>query len=70
MPLNWMQRFLLVYSGLVTVAFCIGAYFSFEHRSGYATFDRIRVHRIDIVEPNGTPRLILSNRAAYPTSGP
>jgi hypothetical protein len=68
MPLNWMQRFLLVYSGLVTVAFCIGAYFSFEHRSGYATFDRIRVHRIDIVEPNGTPRLILANRAAYPGS--
>jgi hypothetical protein len=29
---------------------------------------RIRVHRVDIVEPDGTPRLILSNRTAYPGS--
>jgi len=65
---HWTHRFLVVYSGLLTLAFVIGAYFAFDHRSGYATFDRIRVHRIDIVEPDGTPRLILSDRAAYPGS--
>jgi hypothetical protein len=66
--MRWTHRFLVIYSGLLTVAFLIGVYFAFDHRSGYATFDRIRVHRIDIVEPEGTPRLILSNRAAYPGS--
>ena len=68
MPLHWTHRFLVIYSGLLTVAFVIGAYFAFDHAGRPATFDRIRVHRIDIVEPDGTPRLILSNRASYPGS--
>jgi hypothetical protein len=66
--MHWTHRFLVIYSGLLTLAFCIGAYFAFDHHNGNATFDRIRVHRIDIVEPDGTPRLILSNRVAYPGS--
>jgi hypothetical protein len=68
MPSHWTHRFLAIYSGLLTVAFGICLYVAFDHRGDSATFDRIRVHRIDIVEPNGTPRLILSNRAAYPGS--
>jgi hypothetical protein len=31
-------------------------------------FDRIRVHRIDVVEPDGTPRLIIADRTEYPGS--
>jgi hypothetical protein len=68
MPVHWTTRFLVIYSGLLTVLFVVGAYFAFDHGGRTATFDRIRVHRIDIVEPDGTPRLILSNRAAYPGS--
>ena len=68
MSSHWTHRFLVIYSGLLTVAFGICLYVAFGHRGDSATFDRIRVHRIDIVEPNGTPRLILSNRAAYPGS--
>src|ERR1700723_1106573 len=68
MPMQFTQRFLVIYSGLLTVAFVVGAYFAFDHHGSTATFDRIRVHRIDIVEPDGTPRLILSNRASYPGS--
>jgi hypothetical protein len=30
------------------------------------TFDRLTVHRIDVVEPNGKPRVILSNADKYP----
>jgi hypothetical protein len=33
-----------------------------------ADFDRIRAHRIDLVEPDGTLRLILSNRSDFPGS--
>ncbi len=66
--MHFTHRFLVIYSGLLTVAFAIGAYFAFDQYRRPATFDRIRVHRIDIVEPDGTPRLILSNRASYPGS--
>lgn len=31
-----------------------------------ATFDQITVHRINVVEPDGTPRMIISNHAAFP----
>ena len=36
--------------------------------SKYIDFDRIRVHRIDVIEPDGTPRLIIANKADYPGS--
>jgi len=68
MAIHWTHRFLVVYSGLLTVAFLIGAYFVFDHHESTATFDRILVHRIDIIEPDGMPRLILSNRAFFPGS--
>ena len=66
------QRFLLAYSATVSLAFILTVYFGFVvpvHGSSRTTeFDRIRVHRIDIVEPDGTERLILSNRSDYPGS--
>jgi hypothetical protein len=65
-------RFLVVYSALVTLAFAItvGMGFTGSARGSgkIAEFDRIRVHRIDVVEPDGTPRLILADRAEYPGS--
>jgi hypothetical protein len=66
--MHWTHRFLVIYSGLLTVALFIVAYFAFDHHESTATFDHIRVHRIDIVEPDGTPRLILSNRVSFPGS--
>lgn len=65
-------RFLVAYSAVVTAAFMLTVYFGFiqpVHGAPRVTdFDRIRVHRVDIVEPDGTERLILSNRADYPGS--
>ena len=65
-------RFLVIYSGVVTLAFILTVYFGFIHpvhsTSRVADFDRIRAHRIDLVEPDGTERLILSNRSDYPGS--
>ncbi len=65
-------RFLVVYSSLVTLAFAVTVAMSFvgsARGSGkIAEFDRVRVHRIDVVEPDGTPRLIIADRAEYPGS--
>lgn len=57
---NW---FLAIYSGVLTVLFLGGAVYGNEKR---AVMDEITVQRINIVEPNGTPRLIISNHAKLP----
>lgn len=65
-------RFLVAYSAIVTLAFMLTVYAGFirtiHGASKIAEFDRIQAHRIDLVEPDGTERLILSNRADYPGS--
>lgn len=75
-------KFLAIYSGVLTVAFVITVVFAAAHGAfslravsaagqdtlHNADFDQISVHRIDIVEPNGVPRLILSDKAEFPGS--
>jgi hypothetical protein len=58
---NW---FLSVYAGLLTLIFLGGAVYGNEKRTN--TADEITVQRINIVEPDGTPRLIISNHAKLP----
>jgi len=58
-------RFLAVYSGLLTVAFTavvLFGVFSLRNR----TFGTVTARRINIVEPDGTVRLTISNRADFP----
>jgi hypothetical protein len=63
-------RFLSVYSAGITAVFAATVYFGFirsvHGAANVASFDRIIVHRIDVVEPDGTPRLFLSDRAEFP----
>jgi hypothetical protein len=65
-------QFLVVYSATITVVFlattCINFARPVHGAAKTVDFDRIQVHRIDILEPDGTPRLILSDRAEYPGS--
>ena len=65
-------RFLVIYSAVVTLAFMLTVYVGFVRpvrgASRVTDFDRIRAHRIDLVEPDGTERLILSNRTDNPGS--
>jgi hypothetical protein len=65
-------RFLVFYSAIVTTALAVIAGTGFIETARGNTkvteFDRLRVHRIDVVEPDGTPRLIISSRAEYPGS--
>lgn len=60
------QRFLAVYSGVVTAAFAATVLMGARTAAKSVEFDRIRVHRIDVVEPDGTERLAISNKDAFP----
>jgi len=58
-------RFLAVYSGVLTLAFAGTVLFGvLSVRS--RTFGTITARRINIVEPDGTVRLTISNRADFP----
>ena len=58
-------RFLVIYSAVVTIAFAVTLLCGFAAGRNQ-TFDVLTVHRIDFVEPDGTPRLIISNREQFP----
>src|SRR5258708_8635655 len=58
-------RFLAIYSGVLTLVFAVTV------RRGFAmmrnpNFGIITTRRINIVEPDGTVRLTISNRADFP----
>jgi hypothetical protein len=60
-----LQKFLLIYSAVVSTALLcvilVGA-----KKPQTAELDELRVHRIDIVEPDGTLRMVLSNKSRLP----
>ena len=59
------RRFLAIYSGVLTLVFAIMVVCGFAAPRD-ATFDQITVRRINFVEPDGAPRLIISDRAEFP----
>ena len=79
MRLSSLPYFLRIYSGLLTVAFVLTVSLglargdfalnrvsaSEQQNSQHPFFDQITVHRINVVEPDGTPRLIISNKAEF-----
>jgi hypothetical protein len=61
------QRFLVVYSGVLTAAFAFVVLTGAASiRKGKASFDEITVQRINVVEPDGTLRMVVSNHARLP----
>src|SRR5262249_45225146 len=58
-------RFLAIYSGIVSIAFVATLLYG-ASKPRNQNFDRITVHRMDVVEPDGTVRLTISNRADFP----
>lgn len=56
--------FLSVYAGLLTLIVGGSAIYGNERRT--ITADEITVQRINVVEPDGTPRLVISNHARLP----
>jgi hypothetical protein len=64
--LQFGQRFLVIYSGLLTLALASIVLLGMGPAKGKTAFDEIDVYRINVVEPDGTLRMILSNHARLP----
>jgi hypothetical protein len=59
------NRLLAVYSGVLTLAVAV-ALLTGAARPRNASFSTIDVQRINVVEPDGTVRLVLSSKALFP----
>jgi hypothetical protein len=67
-------HFLMYYSAIVTAAFIFTVWHGVRVEAAqsagrdwsHADFDQLTVHRINIVEPDGKPRMIISDRAQFP----
>jgi hypothetical protein len=59
-----MQRGLLIYSSFVSTALL--AVLLMGAKARVSDFDEIRVHRLNIVEPDGTLRMVISNKDRLP----
>lgn len=59
------QRLLLVYSGILTAVLAV-VLLTGAASSKKTSFDEIDVKRVNIVEPDGTVRLVISNKALFP----
>ena len=60
------QRFLAIYSGILTVTFAITVLGGFAADRKKSSFEEIDAQRINLVEPDGTLRMILSDKALWP----
>ena len=60
------RRFLAIYSGCLTLIFAVTVLAGFARPWWSATYDQITVRRINVVEPDGTIRLIVSDKAEFP----
>src|SRR5215469_14706583 len=60
------QRFLMVYSGVLTAVFAATILGGLWTRTQKAKFDQIDVQRINVWEPDGTLRMVISDKARFP----
>ena len=59
-------RFLTIYSGALTLVFAVTLFSGFSFGNKPSVFDEINVQRINVVEPNGTLRMVISDHAKLP----
>lgn len=60
------QRFLMIYSGVLTVVFAFVMLGGSRPADKKASFEEIDVKRINVIEPDGTLRLVISDKAHLP----
>lgn len=60
------QRFLVIYSGVLTAVFAATVLVGFTRSQGTMHLDQLDVHRINVTEPDGTLRMVISDRARFP----
>jgi hypothetical protein len=61
------QRFLVIYSCALTIVLAITVLCGAAALRS-ASFDTITVHRINVVEPDGTLRMVIADRSQFPGS--
>jgi hypothetical protein len=59
-------RFLAIYSATLTLVFAVTLLSGFSFGNKPSVFDEINVRRINVVEPDGTLRIVISDRAKLP----
>src|ERR1700693_4699295 len=62
------QRFLVVYSAILTLTLAWIVMLGAAKPLPSVSFDQITVHRINVIEPNGITRLVISDNAEFPGS--
>lgn len=60
------QRFLVIYSGVLTLIFVVTVVAGFAQLPRQNKFTQIDVQRINVVEPDGTLRMVISDKASLP----
>lgn len=60
------QRFLTIYSGVLTAVFAVTVLSGFTQQPKKMSLDELDVHRINVREPDGTLRLVITDTATAP----
>lgn len=60
------QRFLMIYSGVLTAVFVVTVLCGAVSQPRKLELDQLDVHRINIREPDGTLRMVITDRAEFP----
>ncbi|WP_426699848.1 hypothetical protein ACPPVV_10565 [Rhodanobacter sp. Col0626] len=60
------QRVLMIYAGVLTAVFAVTVLSGFAHEPRKMSLDELDVHRINVREPDGTLRLVISDAATAP----
>lgn len=60
------QRFLVIYSGVLTAVFAVGMLSGFVTAPKKTSLEELDVQRINLVEPDGTLRMVISDKARFP----
>lgn len=60
------QRFLVIYSGVLTAVFAVSVLSGFVVAPKKTSLEELDVQRINVVEPDGTLRMVISDKARFP----
>lgn len=66
MKIRFGQRFLVVYSGVLTIVFAASMLSGFVVAPKKISVEQLDVQRINLVEPDGTLRMVISDKARFP----
>lgn len=62
----WGQRLLAAYAGVLTLVFAVTVLSGFVVKPRSMEIEQLKVQRIDLVEPDGTLRMVISDKAHFP----